>query len=206
MGRCALLAVAFGVWVGCTVTPENYEFLSLMFDGVPDPNAPIGSPGTPITQSPTYTIHQPVVEGKCVDCHGRRFNMTAVDASVCLECHETVTEAQPLMHGPVAAMACLWCHTPHESPYASLLKQPPRELCSTCHTSDMLGTAKTPEHKPDSVVSCLECHSGHGGTSRYFLHGEALLDQARAGRPHPEAAPDPTEEPRPQDRGEEPTP
>ncbi|MCC7390417.1 MAG: hypothetical protein IT431_16815 [Phycisphaerales bacterium] len=203
---CAAIVLAFIVWAGCTVTPENYEVLSYFFDGVPDPNAPIGSPGVPLRQSPTYSIHEPYADKKCVDCHGRRFQMSAVEPAVCLQCHETITDAQPLMHGPVAAVACLWCHTPHESPYAALLKGPDREVCGACHTPEMLGAAKTPEHEPDSAVSCLECHSGHGGTSRYFLHGEALLDQARAGRPDPQAAPDPTAEPRLQNPGEEPTP
>jgi len=187
---CALLAAGLGIWVGCTVTPENYEFLSYFFDGVPDPNAPIGAPGVPISQSPTYTAHQPFLDGKCVDCHGRRFNVTAVDATVCLQCHEGITEAQPLMHGPVAALACLWCHTPHESPYAALLKSPPREVCSACHTPDMLGAARTPEHRPDSTVSCVECHSGHGGTTRYFLHDPSLLERPRASTPASEPAPD----------------
>lgn len=169
---CATLTFV-GVWAGCTVTPENYEFLSKIFDGVPDPSHPEWEPGPDgrgsIRKSPTYTIHQPYAEEKCVDCHGSAFRQSSLDSSICLKCHEGIPESQPRMHGPVVTVACLWCHTPHESPYAALFKAPPREVCSSCHAPGMLGTDRTPEHLPDSEASCLECHQGHGGTVRYFL-------------------------------------
>lgn len=196
---CAALATALGVWAGCTVTKSNYEILSFFFDGVPDPNAPPGAGGRPIRESPTYSVHPPFAERNCVDCHARRFNMTSVDASVCLKCHEGITEALPHMHGPVVAMACLWCHSPHESPYAALLKGPDREVCGACHTPQMLGGTDVPEHGADSDVACLECHSGHGGTARYFLHGRGLTDRSAL-------PPDPTDEPPPQPPAEEPEP
>lgn len=195
---CAALAVAAAIWAGCAVTKDNYEVLSFFFDGVPDPNAPIGSPGRPIRESPTYTIHQPYAEQKCVDCHGRRFNVTAVGSEICLKCHEGITDALPRMHGPVAAAACLWCHAPHESPYAALLKAPERDVCGACHTPAMLSGTQTPEHDPGSEVGCLECHSGHGGTVRYFLHAEARDAQRPPATPPQNAEPapaDPTEEP-----------
>jgi predicted CXXCH cytochrome family protein len=165
---CAGLA-GLAVWVGCTVTADNYEFYRFFFDGVPDPTA-IVLPGDRLaSESPTYSLHQPFAEDKCVECHGRRFSPQGVSSSVCLSCHEGVTTAQPRMHGPVVTVACLWCHAPHESPYAALFKGPPREVCANCHSPGLLGTTKTPEHLPDSAVSCLECHFGHGGVSRHFL-------------------------------------
>lgn len=183
---CAV-ALGVAVWAGCTVTPENYDMLSFWFDGVYLPGSEGDTAG--IRNSPDYTVHKPFAEDKCVDCHKRRFNMTAADSSVCMKCHEGVPESQPRMHGPVVTMACLWCHTPHESPYKALLKAPPREVCSQCHGPGMLGTAKTAEHGPESEVSCLECHQGHGGTVRYFLHprGEGGMSPTPAG-----VAPEPT--------------
>lgn len=204
---CAAVAVALAIWAGCTVTKDNYEVLSFFFDGVPDPNAPIGAAGVPIRQSPTYSLHQPYAERKCVECHGRRFNVTAVGADICLTCHEGVTDALPRMHGPVAAGACLWCHAPHESPYAALLKGPERDVCGACHTPDMLSGSRIPEHGADSEVGCLECHSAHGGTVRYFLHAGARDGAPETDRlpPGAQAPPiDPTDEPRTPPPGEEP--
>ncbi len=164
------------VWAGCNVTNENYSLLSFFFDGVPDPNAPALPDGTTdinlIRQSPTYTIHPPFAEEKCVDCHGKRFATQGVDASVCLKCHENIPSSQPRMHGPVVALACLWCHAPHESPYAALFKGQPRQVCAECHGPDMLGTDTVPEHLPEATESCLDCHFGHGGVSRYFLRDQ----------------------------------
>ena len=183
-GLCAVVLAA-GVWAGCTVTPENYRLYSFWFDGVPDTTAPIGE--GPIRNSPDYSIHPPFAEGRCVDCHEGRFDLTAADPSVCMKCHEEVPESQPRMHGPVVTMACLWCHTPHESPYEALLKGPPREVCSQCHAPGMLGTAKTPEHLPESEASCIDCHQGHGGTVRYFLRpgAEGRMSAPPAPAAHP---------------------
>jgi predicted CXXCH cytochrome family protein len=165
----ALALVA--VWGGCAVTTENYDVLSFFFDGVPDPNAPMlpGASAAQIRQSPTYSSHAPFTEDRCAECHERRFNLTPADSDMCLRCHEDVPNEQPLMHGPVAAVACLWCHTAHESPYPALLKRAPRDVCVTCHDAALLSAERVPEHSPEATQSCLECHAGHGGTVRYFL-------------------------------------
>jgi len=169
-------------WAGCSVTTENYELLSFFFDGVPDPNAPMlpGASAAQIRQSPTYSSHAPFEEDRCAECHERRFNLGPADSEICLKCHADVPNEQPLMHGPVAAVACLWCHTAHESPYQALLKGPPRDVCTTCHDEALLSAARVPEHAPESTASCLDCHSGHGGTVRHFLHPAATADAQRA--------------------------
>ncbi|VAX41589.1 hypothetical protein MNBD_PLANCTO03-1089, partial [hydrothermal vent metagenome] len=89
-------------------------------------------------------------------------------------------------------VACLWCHAPHESPYAALFKGPVRQVCSACHAPGMLGTDETPEHLPDAEESCLDCHFGHGGTSRFFLreHGDREYGEGMAPPSEP-AAPEP---------------
>lgn len=177
---CALLTI----WGGCSVE-KNYDVLSFFFDGVPDPNATTLTRADALRQmrdSPTYTIHKPFAEDKCEDCHGRRFNLSKQDSSICLKCHEGVPDEQPRVHGPVAAAACLWCHTPHESAYAALLKGPARGVCSACHEPSLLGTDTVPQHKPDDTTSCVECHSGHGGTVRYFLKQNAPGVKAAAAR------------------------
>lgn len=175
-GRSMLAApvcvgVAGLVWSGCSVE-KNYALLSFFFDGVPNPNAlPIMSTaGNPafIRQSPTYSGHKPFLEDRCVDCHGSGFTTSGVTASVCMKCHGEVPQEYPRMHGPVPAGACLWCHVPHESAWAHLLKAPSRDVCAQCHDATLLSSAKVPEHQ-DQSRQCLECHYGHGGTSAYFL-------------------------------------
>ena len=168
----AALAVV-GAWTGCSVE-KNYELLSFFFDGVPDPNAPMmeGASGPVLRESPTYSAHEPYVQDQCRDCHKARFNLGPQDSDICFDCHENVPTAQPVMHGPVVAGACLWCHSAHESPYPSLLKGTGREVCMTCHEAGMLSVRQVPEHADESI-SCLSCHYGHGGMSRYFLRDGA---------------------------------
>jgi predicted CXXCH cytochrome family protein len=75
-----------------------------------------------------------------------------------------------MIHAPVAAKACLWCHNPHESGLPALLRDPAPTVCVQCHEKDLLGP-KPPEHLlPDS--KCLDCHLGHGGVKKYQLRAD----------------------------------
>jgi predicted CXXCH cytochrome family protein len=184
MVAAAALAVTGALWMGCSVQ-KNYRMLSFFFDGVPNPNAlPItgaaGGPGA-MQASATYVAHKPYVEGKCDDCHQARFQLGKADSGICLKCHAGKPTEHPTMHGPVAASACLWCHVPHESAFASLLKAEPRKVCSQCHDSTMLSVDRVPAHA-EAGRSCLECHTGHGGEARYFLRQARGADGAPAGR------------------------
>ncbi|MCA9293465.1 MAG: hypothetical protein KDA20_06605 [Phycisphaerales bacterium] len=160
------------IWCACSVE-RNYELLSFFFDGVPNPRAlPIASASgdpTLMRQSATYVVHAPFRDERCVECHGTSFNMEGVESNVCLKCHEEEQTRYPVMHGPVAATACLWCHAAHESAFAHLLKAPVRDVCFQCHEIEQLDTERVPEHA-DAEVSCIACHSGHGGDQRYMLH------------------------------------
>ena len=94
-------------------------------------------------------------------------HFASVTSDVCLKCHAGIPHQYPMMHGPVAVTACLWCHNPHESNQPSLLKAPAPELCIQCHDLRTLSAAPPEHHTPNSA--CLKCHTGHGGTKRYFL-------------------------------------
>jgi len=174
-GRLALaglLAAALApvvCWSGCSPA-GRYRTLSFFFDGVPDPSAPVidTSSAGALRRSPTYSVHQPFAAERCSDCHARRFRLGPQDSGLCLDCHAEVPREQPFMHGPVAAVACLWCHSAHESAYASLLKGPARQVCSSCHEPGLLNVTRVPAHADESR-SCLECHQGHGGGGRHFL-------------------------------------
>lgn len=172
LGACAALAVG-ALWTGCSIE-KNYKTLSFFFDGVPDPSAPKKLAGIPlaaqedIRQSPTYSAHPPFVQGKCVECHSERFQLSSADASLCMKCHSDQLTKHERMHGAVVGMACLWCHTPHESAYAHLFKANDRTVCTQCHAKGVLNTERVEAHA-DPKRGCLECHYGHGGDAQYFL-------------------------------------
>lgn len=166
-------------WSGCSIE-KHYELLSFFFDGVPNPNAlsVTGSAGgfESLRDSPTYSAHRPFLDEQCSECHTSQFSTSGVSADVCMNCHDDVPTSLERMHGPVAAGACLWCHVPHESAFASLLKEKPRAVCGQCHEQGLLNTSKVPAHA-DETRQCLECHYGHGGTSSYFLRPDAKRAQ-----------------------------
>ena len=78
------------------------------------------------------STHKPFVEEKCDACHaggsGAITAFASVTSDVCLKCHTGTPHQYPMMHGPVAVTACLWCHNPHESNQPSLLKAPRRAV------------------------------------------------------------------------------
>lgn len=170
-----LLAGLVMIWAGCSVE-KNYALLSFFFDGVPDPNSPApGSGGMFARQRGVdYVIHKPFDEGQCQECHTDFSDLGAIrgNSNVCLKCHGDVPTQFTYMHGPVAAVNCLWCHQPHQSTVKALLRQEAPALCQRCHNDRVLKVAH-PDKPADAVANCLECHDGHGGSARYFLKPDA---------------------------------
>ena len=167
------LAVAF-LWLGCTVTEDNYSFLATFFDGVPDPKllAAAAQGGGVVRNEKIYYQHKPYADDACDDCHRGAGNVMLFtardDSALCLKCHEDAASQYPYMHGPVASIACRWCHSPHESTVRPLLRAAAPELCLQCHGLEMMSAPQPPEHV-DLQRDCLECHFGHGGQDAYFL-------------------------------------
>lgn len=164
--------VGAALWSGCEVTTGNYETLSFFFDGVPDPSKRVVSSDSGGVTSATLTfIHKPYLDEKCAECHESKLPFTRRDASGCLSCHEAVASEHRFEHGPVAAAACLWCHTPHESAFPHLLREADRALCTRCHSPSLLSTERVPAHA-DASRACLDCHTGHGGDVRFMLRDD----------------------------------
>jgi predicted CXXCH cytochrome family protein len=179
--------LALIAWGGCTVTSKNYRTLSFLFDGVPNPDLP-GAPGEPGAVPTFAVVHRPYAEDRCEECHSGRARPSRLDSSACLKCHAESPTEHTHMHGPVAAMACLWCHNPHESSHRHLLRDSDRNVCSQCHTPALLGSERVPAHA-DPSRSCLECHSGHGGTAAYFLKAGVRDARPAPRRPGESAGP-----------------
>jgi predicted CXXCH cytochrome family protein len=186
----AVLAVLYATmlwfWVGCTPT-NRYKVLSFFFDGVPNPNAPAagvaaGGAGAPAAGKTVRTVyyHKPYLDNNCQACHtsaGQTFSpLGMLDSRMCLKCHQSVTRQYPVMHGPVALGDCLWCHSPHESTYAHLLKAPDPQVCVQCHERDLLPSL--PAVHQDPAAGCLQCHMGHGGNAHKFLRPAAATNPA----------------------------
>ena len=182
------LAIA-GLFLGCGWTPaQRYSLLSFFVDGVPDPNAlEVVEDGQDVGHhQPVHTVstHEPYVEKNCDPCHSSAFGaqIRAPDSRVCRQCHEQVPAQYAVMHGPVAAEACLWCHVGHQSKLPHLLRKPDNELCTTCHQQES-AIGPSPAHQ-DRTQPCLTCHSAHGSKYEHMLR-----DREPSERPAPPPTP-----------------
>lgn len=166
-----MLVLATVSWLSCSIE-KNYQVLSFFFDGVPDPNAPVTASSLDAAKAAglTYYSHKPYAENACKECHENPSNIFGgrTDSSICMKCHAEIVQQHEVMHGPVAAVACLWCHKPHESVIENLLRHQVPQLCRQCHIPGLQGAPQQPDHI-QTKDACLDCHSGHGGDNRYFL-------------------------------------
>jgi predicted CXXCH cytochrome family protein len=178
----SVVLLVIALWLllsGCGSPEQRYRVLSFFFDGVPNPNAPAATQprGTAIVSrrpgGPGVVVysHQPYAQNKCDSCHvgaGASFESFAMpQRRVCLNCHPGVTRQYPVMHGPVVNLACLFCHSPHESTLRHLLDQPAPGLCLQCHARADLPD-KPAEHR-DPKADCLTCHVAHGSNRHGLL-------------------------------------
>ena len=167
---CVLLGSC--VLAGCGSPKQRHRFLSVFFDGVPDPDAPKAQTGNVRTSTAGKTVylHEPYAQQKCDACHQNTqdiFARAKVRADVCGDCHPNVATQYPKMHGPVVTGGCMMCHGAHQSSQPHLLKQPTPKLCVQCHEAGTLSPRTAAHTDPNS--DCLTCHSGHGGSDSNFL-------------------------------------
>jgi len=181
------------VVAGCS-TEAKYKWLSTLFDGVPDPNAPkqtnrvviqYDDKGNPlatemlrltnnsVVKAPPFTTHPPYEDHKCTECHLSEFSvrMKAPQKKVCFDCHDT-TEAvfvkSKFKHQPVDNGECTTCHNPHGSALPKMLKGPIKTLCTDCH-EDPIGKKAKSSHVPFENGECVSCHSPHASPNKGLL-------------------------------------
>lgn len=185
---CCSLISLIGVGVlltACTTVPQTkYEWLTLFFDGVPDPNAPDpleqantdqagGSEGGQFSAQPvsSLTIHEPFRERECQSCHESAFsqNLLVARNELCFTCHFEEGIRETLTHAPVLSGDCWVCHDPHQSETEFLLTREEPELCLQCH--DGLDLDMPPGHGLPEIqkYSCTECHHPHGNNRDAYL-------------------------------------
>lgn len=178
-----LLSLALvGAWIGCSPN-ERYKVLTFFFDGVPPPNALTGHAGSGPGGLAVVITHKPFADQDCNACHIGGIGSAlyspasaAVSPQVCLKCHQDVPHQYPVMHGPVAAVECLFCHAAHESSYPALLWKKSPDVCMQCHTRELLDPAQ-PEHMNPNA-DCLTCHDAHGGQQHGLLKLNRLTTSA----------------------------
>lgn len=174
-----IVLLALGGIVSCA--PEKqYHILSFFFDGVPDPNAKVVSTSdssavdtTAVVASnvkPEFIEHKPYAEEKCKSCHQEGFSTALIKPVpvLCFSCHEDFSQKSKILHGPVAAGACLTCHDQHMTKYEKLLTRPGQEVCLYCHNS--VDIRKNKMHEKIEDKACTECHDPHGGENSGFLN------------------------------------
>ena len=197
--RVAACAAAAAAVAACCQTPKQKQFfLSLVFDGVPDPDAPKpvipGSgrrPGAERAGAPQAaqpgSVHKPYAAGACNRCHeglkqasgGMPFAMLDVKVlwKRCRGCHASRDEVGERavilregspLHGPVAAGECESCHVPHDSAFVHLLRGE-RVEASCLKCHDQL-EKRTGSMAP---MDCTSCHDPHvsGTAASGWLRG-----------------------------------
>jgi predicted CXXCH cytochrome family protein len=94
---------------------------------------------------------------------------------LCIKCHLDKTSRRAIrdrlwLHNPVARGDCLVCHADHQSANLAHLRQPPAEICLSCHQNNQLpGECSVGLVDVQSKRGCLSCHNTHMGRNRFLL-------------------------------------
>jgi predicted CXXCH cytochrome family protein len=137
-------------------------------------------------------VHGPAGTYSCGYCHDSKgtpkHSVPKRGAALCYECHsdmEAQLRKKKFLHGPVEAGMCEACHDPHGSQNESQLLKEVNDLCLSCHghirtqvhvvriqsgeSHPLKGKSDPAKKGSGREMSCVSCHSPHGGTVRYFF-------------------------------------
>ena len=143
------------------------------------------------------TNSHPVLAGRmsCTDCHdphrGDNAPRTGMQVAsragnnvnaTCAKCHPTQAQPHAFEH-PALREGCTFCHDPHGSPNAKMLKQRNSILCLQCHSQSnqavtggvLVGSGNHNSRLATGAVCWTAgCHDNiHGSNTNYHLHGGA---------------------------------
>lgn len=116
--------------------------------------------------------HHPVNENKvfCTDCHNQHGSMDDgmlredTVKETCIKCHAEKSGPFVYEHADLND-DCTICHTPHGSPYNSLLVTQETFLCMQCHSGHRTSLAGfAGESKAAFYTRCTDCHTAVHGT------------------------------------------
>lgn len=171
---CGLLLVAALLAGGCSAE-RRYRTLSLFFDGVPDPNAPVEEVTGPEPESAEVaqarpaaereiepgTVHPPYAERLCEACHtfdvgGKTERVLSVQVRPGL----SRSQDQRMLAEPVEQL-CFECHddkSPQKAPPGSYTHGPVAAgACVFCHNPHSSPNPAMLRAAPPRTL-CLQCH------------------------------------------------
>jgi len=169
-------AAALTALSACEASTQ-YRVLSMLFDGVPRPEALAGvvknghsDETAPREQhgenTAQYLQHGPYAAKLCEGCHQKSTNaLTMPVEDLCAYCHELKTDGKKV-HGPLASGGCRVCHDPHGSQNRFLLVSDSRDFCLTCHDRNEIMTREVHANTDDA---CTSCHNAHASDSDFLL-------------------------------------
>ncbi len=167
---------------------ERHQVLTFFFDGVPPLDGEASAEDNRIEADSrrrrrqqvgerpetVWFVHEPWKNRNCNVCHEQLDEnkwalpkLTAPEPELCYQCHTNYPATEPYVHGPVAVGECLFCHKPHKSRIAGLLKEEEPMLCYQCH--ETIETDEIPEHPSAPILLCTNCHNPHAGPTRMLL-------------------------------------
>lgn len=119
------------------------------------------------------SVHTPVRQGRCVECHDPHMSdrpglARGRGAELCFGCHRAVEAKVKGPGGHAAAEDCSTCHDPHRSPVRGQLTDEVPGLCLSCHTADA-ALATTHLGADLEAANCLGCHDPHGSATRGLI-------------------------------------
>ena len=126
-------------------------------------------------------VVHPITEAGCEFCHtstgekhpgknpGFKFENTY--PGMCTMCHDDKNTMESV-HSPVEEGDCSVCHSPHSSPYPSLILEDFSEnACLDCHYVDIENAKSV--HGPVKDGDCKICHDAHQSEYNYQLKMES---------------------------------
>jgi len=127
------------------------------------------------------SVVHPIMESGCQFCHtstgeehpgkGMGFKLTDSYPGICYECHDE-KNTMASVHAPVEEGDCSVCHSPHSSPYPSLILDLFSEnACLDCHYIET--EAAKSVHGPVRDGKCQTCHDPHQTDHAYQLKMES---------------------------------
>jgi predicted CXXCH cytochrome family protein len=174
------------ILLGCNTT-KTHKWLTMFFDGVPEPGAAhsavahVGGESNqyalarsgPPTADPSvarvsFVVHPPFADKQCLECHKSQFDvkMKGTQREVCFACHDDFLQKPKYKHQPADNSECTACHQPHGSPNKGMVKLAGKALCLDCH-DDPLAKVKFTHQPVES--GCEDCHAVHAADQPRLL-------------------------------------
>ena len=122
------------------------------------------------------SMHEPVAEGKCMDCHdphgGAKGLLTLPEQELCVTCHDPVAQDLKKAVPHEAMETCSSCHSAHGSTIKPILRANPVDLCIECHDEYETRMNNEQLHEPVALGQCVTCHDPHGSDHPNILQVE----------------------------------